>query len=1133
MKYIHILFLLFTFFLPNLNAFDNIVFSDEEKDFIKQNPIINVGAEKDWPPFDYVEDGQYKGLAKDYLDLIEKITSLKFNYHVNSWENLLEKTKNKELDLLPILAKNSKREKFLIFTNSYLSVRDYVFAKPTKDLNSIKNFKDKTIAVVKGYVQEEYFKKNHPETKILLVNNILESIDAVITNKADFTVSNIAIINYLVKKHTIPNLNAKFHMGYDVSKLHMGVRNDSTILRNIIQKALNSISVNEKNDISSKWMNVNKSTNLNSSLNLTKNEKKFIKANKQLIVANELSYKPYDYNDNKVAKGYVVDYIKLLFSKVGIEPIFKADSWSKMIQDFKDNKIDILPIITKNKKREEYISFTSAYLDQNMSIITKLNNTSIINIDDLNGKTVALPKNWNMTKFIKKNHPKIKVLEYATVPEFLDAVSNNYAEASILDNLSANYYIKSNYQNKLHITGFAKIKNFNSKIHIGIRKEISILKNILEKGMLLISKEEEKRLNNKWINLSKNINLTEEEKEFIKENEIKVTSTKTWAPFNFIDDNNIMHGISVDFWKYIVNKVNLKTVFKPKETFIESINSIKDKSNDIIIGTSQTKERSEYAIFSETYLKSPLGIATLQDKNYIKNATELLNKKIAVGKNFSAHRLLEEKYPNMNFIFVKNPKEGLEYLSDNKVYAYVDIMPALTYNIKHLGFTNIKITGQTGLDFNLRFMIKDDSTILLSIINKVLKNMSQEEKEKIYNKWLQADFQKTLDYSLLWKIILIFLVILFFVLYKNKQLFDYQRNLKKTQKELENSLKNFKSLIDLNIAGVLIIENKRVKYLNDEIVNMLGYRSKSQIINRELTYILKENALINIYEDELHRNYEIEAIKVDGSTIPILLKNKKINFDNKPSYILSIINLTEIKNKEEIMLQQSKMASLGEMIGNIAHQWRQPLSSISTAASGLKVQKEYGLLNDELLEYNLDSITETTKFLSQTIDDFQNYIKSDKKKKSFDIKNSIEKVLTIVNASFKNNFINVNTKINSILINGFENELNQALLNVLTNSKDAMRDTEEENRDIFISTYEKDRFAIIEIIDTAGGIEKDIIKRVFEPYFTTKHKSQGTGLGLYMTHKIITDSMKGLITIENSEYKNKKGIKVTLSIPIQ
>ena len=221
------------------------------------------------------------------------------------------------------------------------------------------------------------------------------------------------------------------------------------------------------------------------------------------------------------------------------------------------------------------------------------------------------------------------------------------------------------------------------------------------------------------------------------------------------------------------------------------------------------------------------------------------------------------------------------------------------------------------------------------------------------------------------------------------------------------------------------------------------------------------------------------------------------------------------------------------MIGNIAHQWRQPLSAISTTASGVKLQKDFGQLEDKNFDDAMDTITETSKFLSQTIDDFRDYIKDNKEKKYFNIKTSLERVLSIMKGSFKTHFIHVENDVEDLNITSYENEFTQVLLNILSNSKDALKNIKEEDRKIFIKSSKKDTKFILEIIDTGGGIDKNIIKKVFEPYFTTKHKSQGTGLGLYMTHKIIKDSMKSDIVIENCAYQNyNKCTKVTLIIPI-
>jgi len=242
-------------------------------------------------------------------------------------------------------------------------------------------------------------------------------------------------------------------------------------------------------------------------------------------------------------------------------------------------------------------------------------------------------------------------------------------------------------------------------------------------------------------------------------------------------------------------------------------------------------------------------------------------------------------------------------------------------------------------------------------------------------------------------------------------------------------------------------------------------------------------------------------------------------------------------NTQEQLFKSEKLASMGEMIGNIAHQWRQPLSVISTASTGIKIQKELNVLTDELLEENCNAINTNAQYLSKTIDDFRNFIKGDRDKSLFNLEKNIETFLNLVDGSIKSNNINVILDLEkNISVNGYENELIQCFINIYNNAKDILNEKDIDKKLIFVSTSLSDNNAVIKIKDNAGGIPNDIINKIFDPYFTTKHKSQGTGLGLHMTYNLIVDGMHGEIKAVNEEYKYNgiryKGASFIITIPL-
>jgi signal transduction histidine kinase len=295
--------------------------------------------------------------------------------------------------------------------------------------------------------------------------------------------------------------------------------------------------------------------------------------------------------------------------------------------------------------------------------------------------------------------------------------------------------------------------------------------------------------------------------------------------------------------------------------------------------------------------------------------------------------------------------------------------------------------------------------------------------------------------------------------------------------------------------------------------------------------------------DELQAKFKQKIINIlliaSILTIVLLLISiyiSKILEKKFSNYKIEINNYID-KNSEQqhILSQQSKMAAMGEMLGNIAHQWRQPLSVITTVATGMKLQKEFNSLDDETFEKSIENITNSALYLSDTIEDFRNFFRTDKEETLFNIKNVFEKIFKLTDAQFKNHEIIYIKNIEEFELYGFENEFIQAIINILNNSKDALQD-KEKLKLIFISTYKKENTAIIKIKDNAGGIDEKIIEKVCEPYFTTKHQSKGTGIGLYMTEEIIVKHMNGTLLFKNVdlsyENKNYKGTEVTIELPI-
>ena len=229
-------------------------------------------------------------------------------------------------------------------------------------------------------------------------------------------------------------------------------------------------------------------------------------------------------------------------------------------------------------------------------------------------------------------------------------------------------------------------------------------------------------------------------------------------------------------------------------------------------------------------------------------------------------------------------------------------------------------------------------------------------------------------------------------------------------------------------------------------------------------------------------------------------------------------SIKESQQKDKLLLQQSKLAAMGEMVGAIAHQWRQPLNALALQTQFIEDDFEDGLVDEKYLNLFAKENMKLISFMSKTIDDFRNFFRIDKVKNDFFVREKIMDTINMLTDQLKSNDIELKVSENDFVTNGHESEFQQVILNIVNNSKDALIENNGKSlKTISIDIKEENKIGFIKIRDNAGGIPSEVISRIFEPYFTTKEQGKGTGLGLYMSKMIIEDNMEGKIHVENKK----------------
>lgn len=325
---------------------------------------------------------------------------------------------------------------------------------------------------------------------------------------------------------------------------------------------------------------------------------------------------------------------------------------------------------------------------------------------------------------------------------------------------------------------------------------------------------------------------------------------------------------------------------------------------------------------------------------------------------------------------------------------------------------------------------------------------------------------------------------------------------------------------------ILMKENIDLILTDVQMPEIDGFEFVEYLKNIEKTKDIPVIFITGIYDKDEYKTkgYNLGAIEYITKPIHDVLLNSKLKvyidiFEKRK------LDVEQIAAKDKVLIHQSKMATMGEMIGVIAHQLKQPLNILSLYCNDVSDSYIYNEIDDKFISDFSKNTKEQIKFLSETIDGFRDFFNPTKQKRVFEIKDAINKSITLMGNQFEVNQVKLNLEVKDEKVYGIETELEQVILNVINNSMDAFKERNIENRQIDIKVFLKNDYTVLIMEDNAGGVKEESLEKIFDPYFTTK--SNGTGTGLYMVKLVIKNSFQGDLKISNSE----QGLRYIIALP--
>ncbi len=483
---------------------NKIRFTEEEHAWLEAHPIIRVQNETTSPPFNFAEHNRPKGFSIDYMRLLAEKIGFSIQFITGpSWDEFLTMMKSGELDVMLNIAKTPEREAYLSYTPPFVTLAQTLFTRKDFPLvTSITDLYGKRIAVPKGFHIAELLKE-YPEVEVVEVRDIVESMRAVSVGQADALYDIMPAVNYLMDKHLMTNLKVGGELGIGAGRpmpLHLAVPKKDSILASILSKGMAEITDEEFQVLSDKWLNRLQAEA--SVLDLTPEERIWLKEHPVIRVINDKTFPPYDFFKGGKPQGFSVEYLELLSDLAGFTIEWQStDDWNSAVNDVKNKRVDALHGVAMTEERLAYMLFSTPYFKNLTGLFVRWNTHGVSSIEDFAESTLAIPKGYSDAAYVRETCPGCTIIETENPSAALQAVAHDQAKAAVLDSGVGNYLIAEQGLSNLRLSNYLFLgeEGQQDAFMVGVRNDWPELVGILDKAIASVPQDELLHLRRQWL----------------------------------------------------------------------------------------------------------------------------------------------------------------------------------------------------------------------------------------------------------------------------------------------------------------------------------------------------------------------------------------------------------------------------------------------------------------------------------------------------------------------------------------------------------------------------------------------------------------------------------------------------------